>query len=102
MKNINSFGNILFDQGHNQAWCSNSEEAKSINKTHYKDSSYQKALDFIKKLGFNVEVSYSKFDNIDLFRYDLIIITHFSNPLYEITNKTGDHRLSENEDHYLF
>ena len=95
--NINNFGNILFDQAHNQAWCFDSNEAESINPTHYKDSSYHIATNYIKSLGFKITANKNKFDEIDLSCYDLIIIPHFSDPKYEITNNSGDYKLTNDE-----
>jgi hypothetical protein len=97
INNINNFGNILFDQAHNQAWCFDNIDAERINPTHYKDSSYHLAVRHIKSLGFNITANINKFDEIDLSLYDLIIIPHFSDPKYEITNNIGEYKLTDGE-----
>ena len=92
------FPKILIDQNHQQAWATTLEIASRVNPGNPADSSYEKAIKTAYSLGYEVAVNFAEEINQNLLtKYDILILPHNSDPLYEKTNGSGEVRYNLNE-----
>src|SRR5437763_10667772 len=89
---------VLFDEAHNEAWTIRSGLAQTMQPAHPGDSSYAHAAKLLGARDFAVEPNVGRGLDADVLSgYDLLVIAHPSDPMWERTTGDGSPRLSDAE-----
>lgn len=92
-----NFPVVLFDEGHQQAWTTRDDLARTMNPKQPADASLGRAAGRLREDGFAVLVNESPFDVGQLPAGGVVVLPHFSDPRFERTTGTGSHLLTEAE-----